>query len=150
MGTAIQIRYVPVDDEDIEQVRQARRKVRQVRQILMTPSPEQLGECGPVLEEAAGLLGSLLKGGIGEAWNPSGGRESRGQLRTGLRSELHSELGDELQILRRELSVVTALMQQAAGYYLGWAQMLGAAIGGYNNQGDVPSLAVESRISVEG
>lgn len=146
MGTAIQIRYVPVYAEDIEQVRQARRKVRQVRQILLTPSPEQLGECGPVLEEAAGLLGSLLKGAIGGAWDPPAGSELPGQLR----GELHSELGDELQVLRRELSVVTALMQQAAGYYLGWAQMLGAAIGGYNNQGDVPSLAVESRISVEG
>ena len=142
MGTAIQLRYAPVYAEDIEQVRQARRKVRQVRQILMTPSPEQVGECGPVLEEAAGLLGSLLKGAIGGAWDPPSGSELRG--------ELHSELGDELQVLRRELAVVTALMQQAAGYYLGWAQMLGAAIGGYNNQGDVPSLAVESRISVEG
>jgi hypothetical protein len=133
MGTAINIRCVP-GDEDIERVRGARRKLRQVRQILMTPSPEQLGECGPVLEEAADLLGSLLEGGMSSA---------RGVV-------LGSLLSDELQVLRRELTVVTALMHQAAGYYLGWAQMLGAAIGGYTSHGDVPPLAVESRLSVEG
>ena len=134
MGTAINIRCVPADDEDIERVRGARRKLRQVRQILMTPSPEQLGECGPVLEEAADLLGSLLEGGMSSA-------------RDSLPGPL---LQEELQVLRRELTVVTALMQQAAGYYLGWAQMLGAAIGGYTNHGDVPPLVVESRLSVEG
>lgn len=134
MGTAINIRCVPAGDEDIERVRGARRKLRQVRQILMTPSPEQLGECGPVLEEAADLLGSLLEGGMSSA---------RGSLPVPL-------LHEELQVLRRELTVVTALMQQAAGYYLGWAQMLGAAIGGYTNHGDVPPLVVESRLSVEG
>lgn len=112
----------------------------------MTPSPEQLGECGPVLEAAADLLGSLLDGGLGSARGPILRRE----LQHELRPELRIELGDELQVLRRELTVVTALMQQAAGYYLGWAQMLGAAIGGYTNQGDVPPLAVESRLSVEG
>ena len=134
MGTAINVRCVPAGDEDIERVRGARRKLRQVRQILMTPSPEQLGECGPVLEEAADLLGSLLEGGM------SG---TRGSLLVPL-------LREELQVLRRELTVVTALMQQAAGYYLGWAKMLGAAIGGYTNHGDVPPLVVESRLSVEG
>ena len=136
------IRGVPASDEDIERVRQARRKLRQVRQSLMTPSPEQLGECGPVLEEAADLLGSLLEGGMSTA---------RGAiLRSEFRYESRLELTDELQVLRRELTVVTALMQQAAGYYLGWAQMLSAAASGYTNQGDVPPLAVESRLSVEG
>ena len=134
MGTAINIRSVPAGDEDIERVRGARRKLRQVRQILITPSPEQLGECGPVLEEAADLLGSLLVSGMSGARGPLPG----------------PELHEELKVLRRELTVVTALMEQAAGYYLGWAQMLGAAVGGYTNRGDVPPLTVESRLSVEG
>ena len=134
MGTAINIRSVPAGDEDIERVRGARRKLRQVRQILITPSPEQLGECGPVLEEAADLLGSLLVSGMSGARGPLPG----------------PELHEELKVLRRELTVVTALMEQAAGYYLGWAQMLGAAVGGYTNHGDVPPLTVESRLSVEG
>lgn len=138
MGTAINIRCVPAGDEDIGRVRGARRKLRQVRQILMMPSPEQLGECGPVLEEAADLLGSLLESGMSSARDPL-----LGPLLVPL-------LQEELQVLRRELTVVTALMQQAAGYYLGWAQMLGAAIGGYTNHGDVPPLTVESRLSVEG
>src|SRR3954453_3379380 len=100
----------------VEQVRGARRKLSQVRQILLTPSPERLGDCGPVLEQAAELLGSLME-----------------SQRSGARIPF---LMDELQVLRRELAVVTALMQQAAGYYLGWAQMLGAATAGYTSRGD--------------
>ena len=142
MGIAIDMRSSLTGDEDIERVRQARRKLRQVREVLMTPSPEQLGECGPVLEEAADLLGSLLDLGMSSARGPV--------LRRELRVELRRELGDELQDLRRELTVVTALMQQAAGYYLGWAEMLSAAISGYTSQGEVPLLEVESRLSVEG
>jgi hypothetical protein len=113
---------------EVERIREARRKLHQVRQILMTPSPERLGDCGPVLEEAAGLLGSLLdcpKSGV-------------------------PLLMEELQALRRDVSVVTALMQQAAGYYLGWAQMLGAATSGYTNQGDAAPLVGYSQLSVEG
>ncbi len=146
MEKAIDTRSVAAGDVDIERVRQARRKLRQVRQILLTPSPEQLGECGPVLEEAADLLASLLKDGMSSARGPIRLME----LRQELRPELRLELGAELQVLRRELTVVTALMQQAAGYYLGWAQMLGAAISGYTSEGEVPPLAVESRFSVEG
>jgi hypothetical protein len=113
---------------EVERIREARRKLHQVRQILMTPSPERLGDCGPVLQEAAGLLGSLSdcpKSGV-------------------------PLLIEELQALRRDLSVVTALMQQAAGYYLGWAQMLGAATTGYTNQGDAGPLLGYSQMSVEG
>jgi hypothetical protein len=120
----------PARDGEVERVRAARRKLRQVREILMTPSPEGLGECGPVLEEAAELLKSLLE-------------IARGGRNIPL-------LADEVQGLRRELTVVQALMQQAAGYYLGWAQMLGAATNGYTNQGAVPPLITRPQLSVEG
>jgi hypothetical protein len=122
-------------DGDVERIRGARRKLRQVRQILMTPSPEQLGDCGPVLEEAVALLGCLMES-----------RKSGDQI-PAPKNEL---LMDEVQVLRRELSVVTALMQQAAGYYLGWAQMLGAATGGYNNHGEAAPVTGGSQLSVEG
>jgi len=124
-------RGAPARDGEIERVRGARRKLSQVREILMIPSPEQLGECGPVLEEAAELLGSLL--------------ESRKCGGPGI-----PLLAGEVQGLRRDLMVVTALMQQAAGYYLGWAQMLGAATSGYTNHGEVPPLTVRPQFSVEG
>jgi len=130
MPTIIQLQQGTACVEEMERAREARRKLRQVRQNLMTPSPELLGECGPVLEEAAGLLGSLL--------------ENRNS------SAPHNDLRDELQELRRELTVVAALMDQAACYYLGWAQMLGAAVTGYTSYGDVPPLRVESRVSLEG
>ena len=45
---------------------------------------------------------------------------------------------------------IASLMDQAACYYLGWAQMLGAAVSGYTSHGDVPPLTVESRVSLEG
>jgi hypothetical protein len=126
MVSALEQASGPVVGGEIERIREARRKLYQVRQILMTPSPERLGDCGPVLEEAAGLLGSL----------PDCRKSGR--------------LMEELHALRRDLSVVTALMQQAAGYYLGWAQMLGAATSGYTNQGDAAPLEGYSQLSVEG
>src|SRR3981189_2227450 len=89
---------VPLVGGEVEQIRGARRKLRQVRQILMTPSPEQLGECGPVMEEAAVLLRSLVVSGMRGARRPLPG----------------PELHEELKVLRRELTVVTALMEQAA------------------------------------
>ena len=132
METAIETRQVPSADESIERVRRARRKLRHVTEMLLTPSPELLEGCGPALEEAAALLGSLLEDRTGTVPGPV------------------PAMHDELQGLRRDLTVMTALMEQAAGYYLGWAQMLGAAVGGYTSQGNVPPLAVDSRVSVEG
>jgi hypothetical protein len=114
---------------EVERRREARQKLHQVRQILMTPSPERLGDCGPVLEEAAGLLASLPD------YRKSGPPVP---------------FIEELQALRRDLSVVTALIQQAAGYYLGWAQILGAATSGYTNQGDAAPLVGYPQVSVEG
>jgi hypothetical protein len=110
-------------ESDLERVRRARRKLAQVRQILMTPTPEQLADCGPALEAAVEILGDVEPVPI---------------------------LMDELHGMQRELSVVTALMQQAAGYYLGWAQMLGAAIGGYTPYGEAAPLTGRSHVSVEG
>jgi hypothetical protein len=128
MVIAIDQKGVSVRDGEVERVRQARRKLHQVREILISPSPEKLGECGPVLEDAAGLLGSLLESRTNGAAPPL--------------------LAEELQGLRRELSVVTALMQQAAGYYLGWAQMLGAATNGYTNHGEAAPLVDCSQLSI--
>jgi hypothetical protein len=130
MAIAIDERRAPSRDAEIERVRGARRKLRQVREILMKPSPEQLGECGPVLEEAVELLGSLLEG-----------RKSGPGIPL---------LADEVHGLRRDLSVVTALMKQAAGYYLGWAQMLGATANGYTNRGEIPPLTTRPQLSIEG
>jgi hypothetical protein len=58
-------------------------------------------------------------------------------------------LAEEVHGLRRDLTVVTALMQQAAGFYLGWAQMLGAATSGYTNEGTVPPLTTRPQLSIE-
>ncbi|MEO8128410.1 MAG: hypothetical protein ABI822_15020 [Bryobacteraceae bacterium] len=138
MEQAIHIRGVTDSEQGstqaLERTRSARRKLWQVREKLLSPSPEQLAGCGPELEEAADLLGLLIEDGAGHSGVPVRQRELR----------------DELQQLRRDLAVVTALMEQAARYYLGWAQMLGAAVGGYTSLGDVPPLTVESRLSLEG
>jgi hypothetical protein len=130
MTIVIDERRAPARDGEVDRVRAARRKLHQVREILMMPSPERLGECGPVLEEAADLLKCFLE-------SRSGGASA-------------SHLAEEVQGLRRELTVVTALMQQAAGYYLSWAQMLGAATSGYTNEGAIPPLTSRPRLSVEG
>jgi hypothetical protein len=114
---------VSTEESDLARIRQVTAKLRAVRHILMTPTPEKLGQCGPEFEEAAELLGSI-KG------------------RPDLRAELH--------VVQRELAVVSALMQQAARYYFGWAQILGAATGGYTPQGGVAPLTSTPRFMVEG
>ncbi len=96
-----------------------------MREMLLRPTPETLEDCGPVLEEAAGLMSGIEPSEV-----------------QGLRPELDK--------LRRELSVVSALMQQAAGFYFDWSQILGAAIGGYAPHGRTMTVPSAGRISMEG
>ncbi len=56
----------------------------------------------------------------------------------------------DIDALRRELNVVSALMHQASGFYFGWSQILGAAIGGYRPGGQIASVPAPGRISIEG
>jgi hypothetical protein len=114
---------VSSNGSDLDRIRRVTVKLRAVRQILMTPAPEKLGQCGPALEEAAELLGSI-------------------NSRPDLMAELH--------VVQRELAIVSALMEQAAGYYFGWAQILGAATGGYTQQGGAAPLTSTPRLMVEG
>jgi hypothetical protein len=53
-------------------------------------------------------------------------------------------------MLRRDLKRVTQLMDAAADSYLGWSQLLAAALGGYSAGGAVVPFAVQARISVQG
>jgi hypothetical protein len=106
-------------------VRAATASLRAVREMLLRPTPESLEECGPVLEEAASLLRS-----IGPCDVP--------------------DIHPDLDTLRRELNVVSALVRQASAFYFNWAQILGAAIGGYTPDGQTMSVPSAGRISMEG
>jgi hypothetical protein len=110
-------------EQDLALIRQVTIRISRVRQILMTPTPEKLGQCAPELEQAADILGTVKS---------------------------QPYLSSELKLVKRELAIVSALMQQAAGYYFGWAQILGAATGGYTAQGGVAALTSTPRLTVEG
>jgi hypothetical protein len=106
-------------------VRAATRSLREIREMLLRPTPESLEKCAPVLEDAARLMGTIRPSDV-----------------AGIRPDIDA--------LRRELNVVSALMHQASGFYSGWSQILGAAIGGYRPGGQTASVPVPGRISMEG
>jgi len=106
-------------------------QLRQVRQKLLNPSPDALNECIPMLEAA----GKALQ-----------------DIETALRAnpENRPELRAELERFRSELSVVNQLLRHAASFYLGWAQLLAAAAGGYTASGYATPLPSSPRIKVRG
>jgi hypothetical protein len=106
-------------------VRAATASLRKVREMLLRPTPESLEECGPVLEAAARLIGKIRPADV-------------------------ADMRPDIDALRRELNVVSALMHQASGFYFGWSQILGAAIGGYRPGGQTASVPAPRRISIEG
>jgi hypothetical protein len=106
-------------------VRAATVSLRAVREMLLRPTPESLEECGPVLEDAARLMAAIRASDV-------------------------PDMRPDIDALRRELNVVSALMHQASSFYFGWAQILGAAIGGYRPGGQTASVPARGQISIEG
>jgi hypothetical protein len=106
-------------------VRAATANLRAVREMLLRPTPESLEECGPVLEHAARLMGTIQTVDV-------------------------PDMRPEIDALRRELNIVSALMHHASGFYLGWSQILGAAIGGYRPGGRTASVPAPGQFSIEG
>jgi hypothetical protein len=114
---------------------QARDQLRQVRRLLLNPNPRQVERCAPLLQEAAGCLRNLQQ------------MAQQDQLQDPAeRRELRRELGE----VRREMEQVQILLQNASKFYLGWAQLLGAAAQTYSADGSFGQITGPQRLSVEG
>ncbi len=114
-----------------ECVADARRNVGRVRQLLARPTSASVADSAVLLEDTANRLRDL-------EW---GLRRSGG----GRQPELARELGE----LRRELAQASEMLENAAALYMGWAQLLFAAAGGYTARGEPAAPATARRLSVE-
>lgn len=102
-----------------------RKKLAEVSRLLLVPQPANVEMCVPLLEDASRAFGGL------ENAVPSVSR-----------SDMHA--------VRSDLARVQALLAQAACLHSGWAQILGAAAGGYTQAGTASMLTATSRVSVQG
>ncbi len=108
----------------------ARARVARMRSALLNPTPEAIEECLPGLAEAADLLGRVQQ-----------------DLAAG--AERHNIFMD-MQALRRELAELNRLIVRGAGFYGGWAKLLGAATGGYVASGEAAPVKPAGTISIRG
>jgi hypothetical protein len=108
----------------------ARARVAQMRSALLNPTPEAIEECLPGLAEAADMLGHV-------------------QLDLAAGGERHNIFMD-MQALRRELAELNQLIVRGAGFYGGWAKLLGAATGGYMASGEAAAVKPAGTISIRG
>jgi hypothetical protein len=119
----------------LERLKQAGADLGLVHEALLTPGADVWQQCSPQLNHAAGLLETVER-----------------RLRTDppLDLELKAEYRRHMAVLRKDLARIHRLMEAAAGSYLGWAQILAAAVNGYNGSGAVPPLEPPTLVSVEG
>jgi hypothetical protein len=115
----------------LEWVRQARASVREAQVELLTPTPEALDRCGPPLQRATRSLEALAQA-----------------LKSGAQGG-HPDLRSALNELSKEVVRVATLLENAAGFYLGWARWLFAATCGYTAQGEPGAPEGKSSLSVE-
>ncbi len=119
----------------LELLRAAGASLQRVHRALLSPRNNVWESCGPQLDAAVGLLEALE-------------RELSGD--PGLDLELKSEIRRQMARLRRDLAQIHRLMEAAADSYLGWAQLLSAAVNGYSGMGTVPPLEAPALVSVQG
>ncbi|HLH40754.1 MAG TPA: hypothetical protein VKX39_16510 [Bryobacteraceae bacterium] len=108
----------------------ARHHVANLRQALLSPSPEEIERCLPGLAEAAVCLGQIEGALRGEAADPA--------------------LAGELQALKRDLEMIGRMIRHSAAFYRGWANLLGAAAGGYTAKGQAAEISIAGAVAVRG
>ena len=112
---------------------QTREKLRAVRKLLERPTAESVEDCGLLLREAVDQMQLLER-----------------RLRSGVHQGNREGLSRDLNGLRAELNTIQSMLEQAVCFHLAWAQMLGAAAGGYTQKGRARELEIRPRVSIEG
>jgi hypothetical protein len=105
-----------------------REQMSRLKQLFAAPQPSTFAEAIPQLEQLAATLACLQQ-------------RLRGPLTAGTQREL-------LEI-KADMQSLTALIQQAAAFYLGWSTILATAAKGYTAQGAAAPLEAGPRLSVE-
>jgi hypothetical protein len=119
----------------LSELRDARASLSAVASALQMPGLDAWVQAAPRLQHAAGLLKSAERSLL-----------TAGAVPLNLRAEIKANL----QALFREIRRVDALMRAAADFYAGWAQLVGAALGGYTPAGTIAPAAAAPRLTVRG
>ena len=110
----------------LAQVKIARERVGAVRAALRSATPEEIGGCLPLLDEAIGCLHAV----------PTAPHDP--------------ELAGELDALQFELGVARRLIEGSAEFYRGWAGVLATAAAGYTPAGEPAALTAPGSVCLEG
>ena len=108
----------------LSSTKQARNGIERLRVALLSPSPEDIGEALPALEEAVLCLTTVEQ-----------------ELREGAAAPY--EVRRELELLRNDLRISTRLIENGMAFCQGWARMIGAGPA-YTASGQ-PEPQLESR-----
>jgi hypothetical protein len=120
---------------NLSKLREARARLGEVRRVLSSAStPEEIGDCAPLLEEAILALQAIpsLLGGPNHA------------------VENEAELAREFAALQFELGVVRRLIEGGMNFYQGWARVLAAVLTGYTPSGEPAALTARGSVLLEG
>ena len=124
----------------LSKLRQARARLSDVRRVLAGAStPQEIGGCAPLLEEAILALQAIPSRPAGCL---AGGPDHA--------DETAAELAREFAALQFELGVVRRLIDGGADFYQGWARVLAAVLSGYTPSGEPAALPAQGSVSLEG
>lgn len=122
-------------DTILAKLRQARARMAEVRQALSSAStPEEIGACLPLLEEAIACLRA-----IAPVPAPPNALKLSGP-----------ELAGEIAAVRFESGIVRRVLEGGAQFYQGWARILAGAVAGYMPTGEPAALTAPGSVSIEG
>ncbi len=116
---------------EVEWVRQARTSVREARRLLAKPNARTVEESSTHIRKALDSIEALQEA-------------VRAQRKPA------PEVVSALAELRKDVTRTSALLEHAAGFYLGWARLLYAAACGYTSRGEPAAPGPVRRVSVEG
>ena len=119
----------------LQRLEAVRTSLRWVHGALLNPGTDVWELCAPELDGALEQLTAIEQ-------------QLRADSAPGL--ELKAEVRRQIAGLRHDLTRVHTLMEAAADSYLGWAQMLAAAVNGYSGSGTVPPIGAPTAVSVQG
>jgi hypothetical protein len=111
-------------------VKQAREKIEALRLALVSPTPAEIGEVLPGLEEAVRCLEIVER-----------------EVREG--KDAPYEVRRELKMLKNDLRISGRLIEQGMAFCQGWAKMLGAGPS-YTQTGRAATPSSEGTLSLRG
>lgn len=107
----------------------AREKVERACALLLSPSPEALDQCAPLVEAAVAVVAAC---------------------REALEPPVEPGAAAEGRRLQAQVRRAWCLLEAAAAYQNNWAKRLATLTAGYNRRGEPAAVASSSRMSLRG